>query len=139
MPTAKQTVGVVVAAIILVSLFSPITTVIAENTGTQSVANEAVTADVGNYTELGGYNVEDGTVTVTDGSGTTYTEGTDYEIDYNAGELKALSNGSIADGDTLDVSYDYQAADSTTSTIVNLIPLLMALVGVMMFADKMNL
>lgn len=138
MTSAKSIIGVVVAAVILVSMFTPLTNVIAGSTGTQNVANESVTADVGNYTNLKGYDLKEGSVTVT-GNGTTYSEGTDYEIDYKAGELKALSSGSIADGETLDVSYDYQAADNTTSTITGLIPLVMALVGVMMFAQKMDL
>lgn len=139
MATPKQVISAVVAGIILVSMFSPITNVVGSNTGTQSVANESVTADVGNYTDLDGYQLKDGTVNVTDDNGTTYTEGTDYEIDYDAGKLKPLENGSIADGDTLSVSYDYQAADNTTSTIAGLIPLILTLVGVMLFADKMGL
>jgi len=128
----------VVAGLILVSVFPAVSQSITDNTGVQSVGNESVTADVGNYTDLDGYNIKDGTVTV-ENDGTTYTEGDDYEIDYEAGELKALDSGTIEDGETLTVSYDYQASGKTTATIANLIPLVMALVGVMLFARYMDL
>lgn len=45
------------------------------------------------------------TVTSSDGA-TTYDRGVDYELRPNAGELQALSTGSISDGETLSVEYD---------------------------------
>ncbi len=138
MANTKQVMTAVVAGLILVSVFPAVSQSITDNTGVQSVGNESVTADVGNYTDLDGYNIKDGTVTV-ENDGTTYTEGDDYEIDYEAGELKALDSGTIEDGETLTVSYDYQASGKTTATIANLIPLVMALVGVMLFARYMDL
>lgn len=41
------------------------------------------------------------------GTGPTYTAGTDYEINADMGWLKALPGGAIADGATVDVSYVY--------------------------------
>jgi len=49
-------------------------------------------------------------VVVTDSGGTTtYTEGTDYEVDTANGLLKVLSGGSITDGQALLVDYSYAA------------------------------
>ena len=39
----------------------------------------------------------------------TYTLDTDYEVDYNAGMIKALSTGAIAEDQTLKVDYSYNA------------------------------
>jgi hypothetical protein len=41
---------------------------------------------------------------------TTYVEGTDYEMNYELGMIRALSTGSIGDGDVLHVDYDKAAA-----------------------------
>jgi len=38
------------------------------------------------------------------------------------GAIKALESGSIEDGAELKVTYDYAATDSTTTTILDLIP-----------------
>lgn len=52
--------------------------------------------------------MQPGTITVTNsGGGTTYTEGTDYVVDYMYGELKALATGSIGAGDSLRITYTY--------------------------------
>jgi len=40
---------------------------------------------------------------------TTYVEDTDYEVDYLTGRIKALSTGSISDGDTLHVESTWLA------------------------------
>lgn len=39
----------------------------------------------------------------------TYVLDTDYEVDYNAGMIKALSTGAIAEDQTLEVDYSYNA------------------------------
>lgn len=44
---------------------------------------------------------------------TTYTNGTDYVYDAATGRVKALSSGTIGDGDTLHISYSYAALTST--------------------------
>lgn len=43
---------------------------------------------------------------------TTYVSGTDYTINASSGMIKVLSSGSIADGATLHVDYDYAALTS---------------------------
>ncbi|MEW8253771.1 MAG: hypothetical protein AB2747_05415 [Candidatus Thiodiazotropha taylori] len=41
---------------------------------------------------------------------TTYVEGTDYQVNYELGMIRALSTGSITDGETLHMDYDKAAA-----------------------------
>jgi len=45
---------------------------------------------------------------------TTYTEGTDYIIDYEAGAIYIVPGGNIADGTNLRVDYSYDAMVKTT-------------------------
>ena len=59
-----------------------------------------------NVISLGGYNVPQGSVTVTAG-GVTLTEGTDYTVDYSAGEVTII-NQSIVDAGT-DVKASYES------------------------------
>ncbi len=82
-----------------------------ESGATASVSDEEVTCTaLGTYYELDYARVQPGTVTVTNsGGGTTYTEGTDYVLDYGNGEVQALSSGDITAGDTIEVSYTYDA------------------------------
>jgi len=42
-----------------------------------------------------------------DGGGTTYDEGTDYEVAEEAGVITRLESGSISQGETVEVTYDY--------------------------------
>jgi flagellar hook-associated protein 3 FlgL len=52
------------------------------------------------YTELA-----EGSVVVTDGSGTTFVEGVDYEVDYERGTITALATGAMSEGATYYASY----------------------------------
>lgn len=72
-----------------------------------SVTGESWTADIGNYVALNKDELENGSEVVTDNADNTYTAGTDYEMDYPNGAIKALSGGSISDGQTLSIDYDY--------------------------------
>ncbi|MCU7839780.1 MAG: hypothetical protein KZQ94_10440 [Candidatus Thiodiazotropha sp. (ex Troendleina suluensis)] len=47
---------------------------------------------------------------------TTYVEGTDYEINYELGMIRALSTGSITDAEVLHVDYDKAAATGKSIT-----------------------
>ena len=73
-----------------------------------SVTNESVTAHVGKYSSFTYRKITDGSVTVTDSTGaTTYNEDTDYEIDYDSGRIKILSDAAISDEESLLVDYTY--------------------------------
>ncbi len=45
---------------------------------------------------------------------TTYVEGVDYEIDYEAGAIYIIPNGNIANGTNLRINYSYDALTKTT-------------------------
>lgn len=138
MATPKEVATVVIALTIAATLFVPIADTVEGNSGTQTVTNESVTADVGNYTELDGYRIDEDSETVYNASGAEMTRGTDYEMGYENGSIKALSGGSISDGTTIQVSYDYQATDGTTSTILDLVPLFVALLILGVMAAKIQ-
>lgn len=83
--------------------------------GSGTVTDESVTADLGAIVELAQRNITAGSVVVTsDPAGTTYTEGTDYEVNYSLGFLKVLTGGSIADDAALLVDYAHGAIDGWT-------------------------
>jgi len=128
---------VAIVAVIGVVLFNPFVSIVDGNSGVQAVGNESVTADHDSYVELDGYDLVDGSVTVDNGSGTTYSEGTDYELNQSAGSIHALGGGNISDGQTIEVSYEYQSTDGTTSTIIDLLPLFLVLLILVLLAAKM--
>jgi hypothetical protein len=77
---------------------------------TGTVTDEAVTADHDDWVALANKRVTPGTAVVTNtGGGTTYTEGSDYVVDYANGKLMALSTGTITDSQALEVDYQYKA------------------------------
>ncbi len=61
-----------------------------------------------NVISLGAYNVAQGSVTVTAG-GVTLTEGTDYSVDYSAGEVTILNQSIIDAGTTVNVSLESES------------------------------
>lgn len=137
---ASKTAGVVLASVLAVVVgmvfFPVVVDAVDTSTGTQSVSNETVTAQVGEYVEVSGYNIESGTVTVygyndTSSSYEQATEGSDYEVKLEEGSLKALSGSSlIDDGEDVKVSYDYQASGATTTLVIGFVPLM---IGVLLF------
>lgn len=75
-----------------------------------TVTDEDVTADTGAWVAMANNRLTPGTVVVTNSAGsTTYTEGTDYVIDYEVGNIMALAAGSISDSQALKVDYGYTA------------------------------
>lgn len=119
-------VKIMIAVAIAATLVSPFTGAIAGNTGEVGVAGN-VSADVGNYQEIEGYDVVTSNFTATD-DGTTLTEGTDYELNETEGTIKFLSGSStVNDSESVNLSYSYQATDGTTDTITGLLPLFVVL------------
>lgn len=82
-----------------------------ESGASASVTDEGVTLTaLGTWYALAYKRVQPGTVTVTNAAGTvTYTEGTDYAIDYANGKILGISGGGITAGDTPLVDYTYDA------------------------------
>ena len=76
-----------------------------------AVTDEAVTGDHGNWVELANQRLNPGSVVLTSSpAGTTYTEGTDFVIDYGAGKIMTLASpGTTSDGQSLLIDYTYDA------------------------------
>lgn len=88
----------------------------AGSTSSQSAGNDATaqdfTADLDHWIDLGKKNLT--SVVVKNASETTtYVEGTDYELDKDAGLLKCLSTGTITDAQPLKITRTWGAATIT--------------------------
>jgi len=71
------------------------------------IEDEEFTSDYDEPVYLNSVNLEAGSVTVTDTSGSvTYTEGTDYTIDYENGSITVLRTGSMSDATDYEISYN---------------------------------
>lgn len=132
MASMKQIVGVALAVAIAAILLGPVVTAVNDGTGTQSVTNETVTVETGEYVEFDGYSVVEDSVTVyaenDSDEWVEAEEGTDYKIDYDAGSIEALDGSTlIEDGDTVKITFDYEATDEMTSTVIGYGPVFMGL------------
>ena len=79
-----------------------------ESGASASVTDEAVTASLTAWVSLANKRLQPGTVVVTNsGASVTYTEGTDYVIDYANGRFRAIAT--ITNGQSLLVDYTYDA------------------------------
>lgn len=145
MASGKQIAALLVAVTIAGTLLTPIADVIGGSTGVQTVGNQTVTADVGNFSnDLEGYDVVQDSETVyrfnsTSGANESLTEGTDYEFDYDNARVKPLAAGSVEDGDTLYVAYDYQATSGTVTTVAGLVPMFVALMILVVLANRVDM
>jgi hypothetical protein len=75
-----------------------------------TVTDESITSDDDVWVALLHQHLTFGTVVVTsDPAGTTYTEGTDYVVDYLGGRVMTLAGGAINDAVALLVDYGYSA------------------------------
>jgi hypothetical protein len=142
MATGKQIAGVMVAATIVATLFSPMLGIVASSSGTQTVDNTTFTADIGDPVELPGYDVTEGTLTVewynsTSGS---YEQVDDsyWNFSYPRAELTVENGTKISQGDDMRASYDYQATDGTTTNIVEMVPMFMALTLMGMLGNEIS-
>lgn len=136
MPSSKQIVALLVAVTIAATLFVPVFDIVGQNTGTVSVANESVVANVGEPVDLDGYDVDETSVVVTSDGSTVATS--DYSVDAGPGTITFADGGNVTDGETVEVSYAYAATSGTTSTLTGLIPLFMALLILGILASKIT-
>lgn len=75
-----------------------------------TVTDESTTSSHDAWVALTYKNVDWGSVVVTSSpAGTTYTEGSDFLIDYREGQIKVLSTGTMADATAFLVDYTYNA------------------------------
>lgn len=76
-----------------------------------TVADEVVTAKLGAFVPMANKNLSATGIVVTNSAGnTTYVMGTDYDINYAFGMIRALSGGAITDAQSLKVDYTANAA-----------------------------
>ena len=92
-----------------------------------SVADEVVTSAHGLWMPLGKTNITEESVVVGDDAvpTTTYTEGTDYEIDYGAGMIffyATADGGTISDATATYVSYDHGAQNRVEGIVSSAAP-----------------
>jgi hypothetical protein len=128
---AALVLGFVLAAVFGLIFLQPVVGAVNDNTGQQSVTNETVTADLDSYVDLGGYDVDEGSVTVYGFNDTSSSYETvadaDYDVREPEGELRVNSSASVVqDGETVKVSYDYQASDGVATTVIQFVPVIMA-------------
>lgn len=126
MPDLKRLIGLLLAVTVVVVVFGPIATAVQDNVGTQSVTNESVTADLGNEVDLSGYNIDASSVTVYNATDDV-VPASEYTINDGPGTINVSSTStSVSDGETIAVSYDYQATTGMVTTIVGYVPELVA-------------
>ena len=134
MASTKSAVTVILGVVVVMALFPALASSVHDNTGTQSVTNESVTASNTSYVELDQNDLVSGSETVywlnsTSGNYEVVSSPDDYELNESDGTIIANSTGSVGDGDSLKVSYDWQATDGSTTTIAGVIlPLALILV-----------
>jgi len=82
-----------------------------QSAGSNTSSPETVTARLDKWVKLSHRNLDpENPPVVKDSSDTTtYTEGDDYEIDYQVGRIKALTGGEITDGEQLHVGCTWLA------------------------------
>lgn len=86
------------------------------NQGAGTINNEAITAKLDKWVSLSKQNFQAAGLVVTNQAGTTtYVLGTDYEVNYRLGMIKALSTGAITADQVLNVDGSYNA---TTGSLI---------------------
>lgn len=143
MASGKEVAGLLIALTFAAVLITPIADTVNGNSGSVEVTNESLTAEVGEYQELDGYDIDSDSETVywlnsTSGDYEVITAGDDYELNESAGTIKFTESGVVDDGDDVKVSYTYQATSGTVSTILDLLPLFAGLVILGVMAAKVQ-
>lgn len=83
------------------------------NQASATVTGEAAILKFATYTELANRNLTAvGLVVTNTGATVTYVLGTDYEVIYLTGQIRAKTGGAITDGQSVKVSYAAQAMSS---------------------------
>lgn len=78
-----------------------------------AITNESFTSVFDTPVQLANTNIVSGTAVVTSTDGlTTFTEGSDYTMDYINGKITVLSTGTMVNSTAYHISYDYMLANS---------------------------
>ena len=129
--------AVVLAMVVAVVMIGPMITTTNDNTGTVAVDNETITAQLNEPVDLQGYEIQSGSVTAYDADDNVIPA-SNYTVDLQPGEFNLTDTSEAADGEEISVTYDYQATDSTTETVVGIGPLLIALLALVVVAKEVE-
>jgi len=138
---AQLVVGLALAAAVAIIGLAVAAPVVTSSTGTVSVTNETVTAS-SETIDLNGYNIDPATVVVygyNDSSG-SYETTNDYTLSERPGEIQVDPANStlIDDGETVKITYDYQATDGITSLVTGYLPLGLGLVALVVLSSRLE-
>jgi len=120
--TGGAVAGVLIAITIVAVLVGPLASTVDGNSGTVGV-NESLTADPGTVQELEGYRITSNFTATETGTGTELSSGTDYTLHEENGTIEFIDSTNLDPGDDVDAVYEYEATDSITGTIADLLPL----------------
>lgn len=138
---ANVVLALAVFAAVGVILLNPVAGIVDGTTGTQSVTNETVTADYNSSSDLEGYDINTGTVTVYgfNDSSSSYEvaeSSGNYTVLEGPGEIEFNSSSTLIDeGEEVKVSYEYTAAGSIATLVIGFIPVA---IGLLVFVGLAN-
>ena len=87
---------------------------------THSVTDEAISADVGNWTSVDAPNYATGfedNETITNSTGATLSEGSDYDWNASTGSIYWYDTSSVDDGEAMNVDYTYRTKTETARNL----------------------
>lgn len=134
------TIGLVVA----VTMISVLIPVVNDNSGQVAVTNESVTSSLSYNTtyELTGYDLVSGSETVYVENGTAGSfetlSSSEYTLDESGGSLNVTGQTGSSAGDEVQITYDYNATDTTVETLLDLLALFLALIALVAISDPIQ-
>jgi len=132
----------IIALTIGAVFFIPVANIVGGATDVQTVSNETVTDNVqfDQEYQLDGYNVQSGSesLEVDNGTWEGLTEGTDYTINYERGTVEFINSSNLDAGDTVRASYGWKQTDGVTGSIVDLLPMFLALMLLVPLANRVS-
>jgi len=84
-----------------------------------NVTAEDFTASTNNWVKLSHRYLVGTPVVEDDGGGGSYTENTDYQIDYTSGRIRALTTGSLVNGTVYEIDFSYGSYSYTVLRPLN--------------------
>lgn len=111
----------IAVVIVLAAILLPAANMAYDDASTATTTTENITVQHGETTAVSqDAAVYDETVTITDGN-ETLQEGSDYDWQASFGAVQWYENGSVADGEEVEIQYTYHEADDTTDGIATII------------------
>jgi len=137
--SGTKILALALAVTVSLVVLAPVVTSIDNSTGTQSVDNESFTADFGNFSDVSGYNIDSSTVEVYDDSGQVSSD--NFTVEEGSGEIQLFSNASndgVTDGETVEATYEYQATEGVTTTVIGFVPVMLVVLVIVALSRKIT-